>query len=278
MTYIRIIAIIQLCFVFSLLSWYMSYPFMGQLFALKSKKYLALNVTGQECNADREKMERNKQRFNSLPLNQQTSIQRYLDEINLRLNQSFSKKLMRSIHILAFEISTLERMWIVFSLLIPLLFLMNFDTAKQIAYVLPLITFCYALDNHWNGYRDVSKEAALFPTEETIVSRYLSKPLSGPISRQQSELALGWQLYLIDQWAHDKPSADTNERLKQVETGEHRFLTARVLAQATQPPQAEMYTFQRQQSLPILLLFLLWNLFFAWFTNKSSQKIARLVQ
>ena len=145
---IRIIAIIQLCLVFSLLCWHMSYPFMGQLFASKSKKQLLLVVMGQDASADKAKMERNQLLFNALPANHQMSIQRYFDDINYQLKQTFGKKLVRAIHILAFEISPTEQMWIVFSLLAPLLFLMNLESARQVAYLLPLIAVCYCLDNH----------------------------------------------------------------------------------------------------------------------------------
>lgn len=270
---IRVLAIIQLCLVFSLLAWHMSYPFMGQLFASKSKKQLILTVLGQDLAADKAKMERNQLRFRTLPINQQISIQRYLDDINYKLKQSFGKKIVRAIHILAFEISPTEQMWIVFSIVIPLLFLMNFDTAKQVAYLLPLITLCYCLDNRWNGYRELSKEARLFPTEEMITKEYLDKPLSSTFALQQSELTLGWQRYLIQQWANEIPSENQQEWKRQMEMGEYRFQVARVLAQASQPPQLELYTFKRQQAVPVLLLYMIWNLFFAWIANRPPSKI-----
>ncbi len=273
---IRIIAIIQLCLVFSLLCWHMSYPFMGQHFAAKSKKQLILTVMGLDTGADKAKMERNQLRFNDLAAPEQMSIQRYLDDINYKLKQSFLKKFVRAIHILAFEITTLEQMWIVFSILVPLLFLMNYEPAKQIAYLLPLIAVCYCLDNHWNGYREISKEARLFPTEETIKEKYLNKPLSSAVSLQQAELTLGWQRYLIHQWANETPSNNQNEWNRQMETGEYRFQAARAIAQATQPPQLELYAFKRQQPLVILFLYVLWNTFFAWFVNKPQKQMSQI--
>lgn len=269
---IRIIAIIQLCLVFSLLSWHMSYPFMGKHFALKSKKQLTQTVLGQDQCADQEIMARNRERFNALPDNQKLTIYRYLDDINYKLKHSFAKKVVRSIHIVSFEISPIEQMWIVVSILVSLLVLLNFEAARQVALLLPLIAICYSLDNRYNGFTELSKEAALFPSEESIRLKYLHKPLSPSIKLQQGELMSGWRLYLIRQWAGEIPSEDQNEQKKQIETGEYRFQAARVLAQATQPPSIESYTFKRQQSIVVLALYVLWNLFFAWFANKPQMK------
>lgn len=269
---IRIFAILQLCLVFSLLCWHLSYPFMGQLFASKSKKQLIETVMGIENNLDKDVMLRNQQRYNALPLNQKTIIQRYLDEVNLQLKHSFVKKLMRSIHILAFEISPTEQMWIVFAILVPLFFLINFEGARQMAYLLPLIAICYSMDNYWSGHREISKEARLFPTEQKIKQEYLDAPLSSSISLQQAELTLGWHRYLIDQWTHEAPSLEQNERSKQIEIGDYRFQTARVLAQATESPQLEMYTFKRQKPTSTLLFYIFWNICFAWFVNRAPKE------
>lgn len=222
-----------------------------------------MTVTGLD-----KEMVQNELRFNDLPTNYQMTILRYLDDINDKLKQSFGKKLVRSVHILAFEISPIEQMWIVISLLVPLLFLMNAVQARQMAYLLPLIAICYALDNNWNGYREINQEATLFPTEESIKTRYLKKPLSSTISLQQTELKLGWHDYLIDQWANETPATDPLERQQQIEKGQYRFQVARVLAQASQPPHLEMYAFRRKQSLAVLLIYVFWNIFFSWFVNK----------
>ncbi len=270
----RIVAILQLCLVFTLICWLMGYPFMGQLFATKSKIQLVETVMGT-FGSDLSKMQHNKERFNSLPQKKQTTLHNYHSELSRHMQLSFSSKLARSFHLIMFEISLLERLWIVFSILVPLLILMRSEGGRQAAIILPLITLFYMAENIRFGQAlDNSTEAKLFPSEKVIIDNHLKEPISRSIRMQKEQLTMGWQNYLISEWASEKPSDDSLTRATQVEKGEHAFFTARALAQSTHTPSLDTRSLRRKQPLPILLLYLLWNCFFSWVMQRRGKEVA----
>lgn len=233
----RVLAILHLCLVFTMICWSGGFPFMGELYHLKSKKMLYESVLN-----DRE-------RFAKLPESKRFEIEAGYHQLEEESKTPFLTKLARSWKILAFYLSPFCQAWILFSIIIPILLLLKIEGSELAAWILPLLVAFYVWDNHANGV-DANPETKLFPTEEYLVSRYLDAPLSSNILTQKEELIHAWNGYLKQEWAQKEDLAE----------GWFRFNIARIKAQAQ---QRYAWQFRQRESSSILLLYLGWNLFFA---------------
>lgn len=275
----RVMAILQLCIAFTVIISSMGYPFMGELFANKSRLLLYHTVMGGNIsttlNSDtpraqqyRQYLERNAERFEKLPFKQKSEIIQQHSALLANSHPSFLTKLGRSFHILAFELPALEQAWLLLSIIIPILVLKRVEGAARAAWLLPLLVLAYAIDNRWHSVNgDNPEEAKLFPSEQIIVQDYLKTPLSNNILEQEGQLRQGWKLYLIKEWAKEVPSQDKELFEKQAEEGEYAFDVARLEANS-KDKLLELTPFQKQESLTLLFCYLLWNVSLAWCLNK----------
>ena len=100
----RVAAIIQLCLAFSVILWCAGQPFMGELFAIKSKMILYQSVMGSPDLLKKGKddpklaarLERNAERFASLPLDQKQQLIRSYEQLHNKAEAPFLTKLWRS--------------------------------------------------------------------------------------------------------------------------------------------------------------------------------------
>ncbi len=290
----RVMAILQLCMAFTLLFGAAGYPFMGELFAHKSETLLYHVVMGNDLAAGkaddqrsrefRGRLERNAQRFAALADSQKAQLIRSYDLLQAKANSSFLEKLQRSLHIIAFELPALERAWILFSVIIAIMLLLRIEGAATAVWILPFIAALYGLDNHQHGsISRFNQGEALFPSEETIVNEYLKHPIQGNIAEQQERLKMGWRLYLIHEWAHQPPSNDPLFFAQQAEEGEFLFDLAR-LKEMQKHSFLKASPFQEKEPFGLLMIYLIWNIAFAWTaarslaqmqTFKQSGKVAR---
>lgn len=281
---VRVMAILQLIIAFTVVMSSGGYPFMGELFAFKSKGLLFHTVIGDATLLStpstpaleqyRQLLERNRSRFSLLPENQKESIMEQYRSLQEQSEKSFSAKFMRGIRILAFELPAFERAWLFLSIVVCVLLLMRVEGAAVAAWLLPVLTLCYAVDNQWNGSRHaISSDIYLFPSEEVIVREYLKEPLSNNILEQKPQLLLGWKRYLIQEWAQQLPSSSPEAFETQAEDGEFAFNVARIkaLSKDTKPT----LPFQQRQSMFMILLYLIWNILFAWQANGASQGLIK---
>lgn len=278
----RVMAIIQLCLAFSLIAWIASQPFMGDLFAIKSKMLLYENVmgsrtlsntaTGKDAEILKAKLKRNSERFSQLPEEQREKILTNYIALEDQTRVSFWDKLEKMFLLLFFDTPPLVQAWLLFSIVIPVLVLLRIDGAVPAVWILPLITLAYGIDNRLNGKspgEDV--ESRLFPSEETIVKEYLKEPLSSSILEQKNQLTKGWHVYLVKEWAHEAPSNNPDEFNLQVENGEFAFNIGRLNAvidkegEETGKAQAP-----RKESWGTLALYLIWNILFAVIITKKA--------
>lgn len=277
----RITAILQLCFAFSVIAWDAGQPFMGELFALKSKIYLHQTVMGtysQFSGGDpleneelQTKLARNAQRFAELSHEEKDPILQSHQKLQNRINIPFPKKLNESFKILVCHIRPFEQAWLAFSIVISILLLMRIDGAWQAAWLLPLICLFYAVDNSANGKKPIlTEEARLFPSEEVLLKDYVKEPLEVGILEQQKQLRRGWRLFLVKEWALEEPSQDPKKFIEQVEKGEFQFNLERLKKNPLHSSEGVLFTLHKQQPLFVLLLYLSWNLFFAWFVNRKK--------
>lgn len=266
----RVVAIIQLCLAFTALIWACGYPFMGDLYATKSKLLLYQNIMGIAPTHDKAYkmlMEDNAIRFQKLPEEQQTRILNKYKELNAQIDMPFLSKIKRSFHILAIEISPYEQAWIFFALFISFLVLLRIEGGTQAAWLLPLIIVLYGLSQLTGSHKNNrNEEERLFPTEEQLVQNYLKHPLNANILEQQAELKHAWKLYLVDIWAHETPSENPEILQKQSEKGEFTFNLARIQAVSSQKGNGNS-SYNQKISLGMLILYFMWNIFFACCVN-----------
>ena len=263
-TPLRVIAILQLCLSFTCLAYFAGYPFMGELFEIKSSKVLYEAVIGKGDDAI-------SHHFSKLPYIQRRNIEDQYHNLQQKLEKPVGDKLKQSINILISEIPPFEKAWLAFSIAISILLLLRIEGAATAAWILPLIVLLYSADNIAYGLPNENmEEKALFPSEHLIVTEYLEKPLSSNILEQKEQLLGGWNTYLIKEWAQEKPSEDDVIFQDQAKKGGFYFNLERI--EALKSKQYGSDTTQFRQKVPpfLLLTYLLWNIFFAWFINRKK--------
>jgi len=255
-TPMRIVVIIHLCIAFSALLFVLSYPFMGQLFETKSDRLLYESVINKEP------------LFTTLSVEKQLTIQEKYQSTSEQMQIPFSVKLKRSFHLLLIQMPPFQKAWIFFSILLPILMLLKIEGAATASWLLPVITIAFVFNHlYYTEVPQLSKEHQLFPTEEYIVDHYIDKPLSSSIIEQQKQLRQGWNLYLITEWAKETPSADSLIKEQQIRKGEFLFNVARVDALSLEKPVS---FFKKRTNHLVLFLYIVWNIFFAWFVNRRK--------
>jgi hypothetical protein len=265
----RLLAIIQLCIVFSLILWYATQPFMGEYFALRSRMLLYEYVMGTselvKSQLSQEKLTRHVQRFNLLSEpERQLLIQDYQFLQNRALRSTWNK-IQDGLHTLLFAIPPFEMAWLFFSTLLAILLLLKVEGASQAVWILPLIVLAYSIDNRLNG-RTIPDppDLALFPTEATLIQHYLKEPLSSNWLEQKQQLQVGWERYLVSHWLLNKNERSLSDWQQQVEQANFNFTLARLKRLHSQPSKDWLSSFNLKLSYSFLCAYFLWNLFFAW--------------
>lgn len=261
----RIAAILQLCIAFTIFLSNAGYPFLGEIFHYKSQAILYNDVMGNgltDTPEEQTRLSRNAARFAALPKQERENIIEKYRVLQSKGQTSFASKLSRSFQILIDQLSVYKQAWMILAVIIPILILLRIEGATYAAWLLPVLAVCYAFAN--GSPHSESQESKLFPSEEMIIKDYLKEPLSQNISEQQQQLQHGWQLYLIDKWAKQVPNANQEAFKLQVEEGEFAFNLARIKAVEKTP------SFTQNEHILSLLLYVLWNLIFAWIVNKKQ--------
>lgn len=253
----RIMAILQLCIVFTLATSLAAYPFLGEMYDIKKSKLLLEFLMGKNHPA-------NNTRFSQLSDKQQNQIEQQYTTLTENSQKPFTQKLLRSIKILLFALPPFERAWILLGTIIPILLLLRRDGAQHAAWLLPLIAAAYCTDNIRNSpVTNTHLQDPLFPTEQYLVDNYLDAPLSDKVSEQYTQLDHAWHLYLAKEWAKPQPHLNGPSLDEQTDNGLYAFQLARLKAQNTQPQTSDTLRFRQRQPIWILVLYVLWNLLFA---------------
>lgn len=266
-TPMRVLAILQLCFAFTIILTRLSYPFMGELFTYKSNKLLYQYVMADSQS----------HLFAKLPATDRSEIVHHYQLLQEKADIPFLTKMVRAIHILVVELPLFERAWIVLAICISILLLLKRPGAIYASWLLPVVALAYCLNNFSMGIpAKPSPDAQLFPTEEMITAGYLDKPLSADIETQRLELLEGWKSYLIVNWLGEKPAEEKAAKVLQEARGEFAFNVARLQAIIQSPAQAHN-PFSQKEPLILLVVYFSWNLFFAVYlylvNNKRLQQI-----
>jgi hypothetical protein len=241
---IRLFAILQLCFAFSLILWVLAQPFTVEHFNTHSSLLLYQTATGKgDRFVSADKLARHAQRFAQLePVRQERILNAYAD-LEKRAQRPFLSSVGDALSALLWDLPAFALAWILFSVVISVLLLLDVEGATQAVWLLPLITFCYAIDNQMNGRMpQESPDAHVLPTEDYLTSRY------------GQDLKQAWELYLMREWAKSTPP--------QIEDGEHALTVARV-EQRLAHPEAPQRQGATKKPLLLLSLFCVWNLLVA---------------
>lgn len=265
----RIAAIIQLCIAFSYFLWIASQPFLGDLFAIRSEMALfeTLFGTRTELNVkEKEKLERHRDRFASLPQDHRHAIESHYQVLQEKNNTSPGKKL-QSMVFLIIGAPPFALALLLFSIAIPLLLLLRVEGAAHACWLLPLWVFFAVLERP--AHPPPANEGALFPSEQMLLERHNAAPLKAGILEQYQQLQAAWQLYLVEEWGKEIPAKQPELFAQQVEQGEFAFTLSRANAKTKQqfslPSEASTH-------LPLLPLYLLWSVAFAWTAQYLKEK------
>ena len=249
---VRVFLIIQLCFVFMMLVWYACFPFMGELYHFRSRLFLAQTVQGDTAllayvpEHDRgqatEKLKYNASLFSQLPGYQQEAIMDDVRHYQGKLNSPFRQKIRSSLDILIWKLPIFKQAWIIFALFISLAILYRIEGAITSIWILPLLSLCYLLSNHFLEIERLPPDASLFPKIEH--------------HNFQEE----WEAYLSHHWS---PSGQFHE-------GEFYFNLARLKALREDETYDSATQFRRREPLGFLILYFAWNLFFAYIIYKKE--------
>lgn len=229
------------------------------------KDVMGLNLPQNGIGVQNERLKRNAERFAHLPQTIKHPLEEKYAFLQEELKRSFRYKMQYLFEIFAFKISPYESAWIIFSLIIPLLLLKRIEGAQQAIWLLPILALLFLWENQIEGNASTNAEHVLFPTEQEIVQNYLKEPLNVNILKQREQLLRGWNVYLIQNWAHEDPSDDPVIFQRQAEKGEFMFNVKRLLSTEYVP-----YDFRQKISFFLLSLYVAWNLFFAWLLQNEE--------
>lgn len=264
----RILAIIQLCLALSTLFWYSAQPFMGEYFTIKSQALLYEHVLGVSTSA-RRPIKENRERFAALPEELKSSILKHYDEMKHYAGRDLWIKVVDGLRALLIELPAFKLAWIFFSIVISVLLLLKVEGSKMAVWILPLITLFYGIDNRMYGKSSLSADAVLFPSESLIVQEYLDEPLKISWNEQKEQLQKGWNTYLIKNYLEDSDLQKSNNETAKLQVAEFNFTVARLDLLQQQEKKAWSSSSHEKSSIPLLGLYFIWNLLFAWRMSKK---------
>lgn len=271
---VKVVVILQLCLVFSVAMWTLAGPFMMQYVTGQSSLLLHRAVVG-DASGGGEKARR-ADYFQNLEADDQQRILASMEKVQASNTKGFWQKSGEAAKALLIDLPAFTQAWLFFSFLVCLFLLLRIDGAAKAAWVLPLIALAYAFDNRTNGIPPISTpDLDLFPSEQYIVERYRSEPLSGDHAQQRQQLQDAWERYLVVEWNHEPLNSDQASSTLSVEKAEHAFNTARLKRYLDAEETPQMRSLQHsQKSLLLLVVYFAWNLFFAFYVNRKETPCA----
>lgn len=263
-TFSRLLIILQLCFGFSMALYFLGYPFTGKLFKAKSDLLLIESVLGQKnilFTIDPEKAAALQPKsliqqglFQSLPENKRLKIMNLHGQIQDSLQKPFSEQSVDGFWLLM-SLPKLELLWTLIAIVIPILLLLRNPKALPFVWLFPLIALGYAWNNQTHGH---SALQSIFPKESSVMDQK---------NASKKEWENGWNSYLIREWAKEEPSANPAVFEGQAVKGEFFFNLARIDHLSDDLASS----FWERRSLLILLLYIIWNTYFAYHTSRLQR-------
>lgn len=214
----RTACILHLCIAFSVLFWILGAPFTEALYLNKkaSKELEWLTIEHEEL-------------YNTLPQSDQKLISSFQKKISLESNESFQRKMAKSVESFFLGMPVSKLLWLFLSILLPVLVMKQIDGARESFWLLPLLTAVYA----WQ-MMPIQSTPSIYPTETYLEKKYLKGPLSGSIEEQRDMLELAWKSYIIEEWTQAPKDSSDGEKFA---NGMYHFIAQKTLLEMNQPPQ-----------------------------------------
>jgi hypothetical protein len=253
-TPLRVLAIIQLCVVFTFLAWVGGYPFLGKTYenlVMKNKYEVVLKSPY----------------FETLSETKQANLFKGYDHLNRQMASSFPDKLLNSFQILFIDLSLASKVWILLSIILPIFVLLRVEGAIQCTWLLPIV-ISLGFISSLTQKKELTFEEKLFPTEDILVTQYMETPLEGTIFEQSMKLQEALDLYIVKCWLNEAPSNTPETLLNQKAKGHFLFNIARLEAHAK-----DRLIHKKQCGTGQWVLFLIWNFGIATGLNYSNRKI-----
>lgn len=217
---------------------------MGGYFSIQSELILIESVMGKQDTLarldykrtiqEKDKAERNTKRFSFLSEEKKNATLSLYSVRQAAVKAPFSAKLGLALKQIS-QAPLLEILWILLSIIFPILLLLQKKHALTWVWILPLLTLAYAVNNQVRGKESSLSERILYPSE------LFSKGVT---------IESAWENYLISEWAKtDKTKED----------GEFYFNLARL----DYIPPLQSTPFWEKKSLLVLFLYVVWNIYFA---------------
>jgi hypothetical protein len=249
---VKAIIIVHLCLAFTYLIWSLLQPPLRDHLFKKAELSLYQNI-----------FER-KELFDKLEPNRREMIEEGFQKATHQSKRPYLQTLSETFSAISF-------VWIVFSIAIGLLLLFHIPGAREAAWILPCcVLFHFFL--LWKAPVQFPQES-LFPSEEYVKRNYLPYPSSERFGDQRKELLEAWHRYLISEWAYENPSLNKEIFQLQVDRGLFAFNIKRI-ENLQKDPSQHLFTgfIQSKSSFVQLIVYLAWNIFFAWIVKKKQSK------
>jgi hypothetical protein len=215
-TPIRVLAILQLCVIFTYLGWVGGYPFLGELYEIKVSRTKFESVLEDK-------------HWKELSEERRAAILEGYNELEGRASVPLSKKIETSMRILFVETAIYDKVWIVLSIILPIFLLLRVEGAISCVWLLPILVSLGFIGSLGRTL-ELSEEEKLFPTEAELIERYIGKPLEGGFLEQKEQLQKGWEMYLLEKWVGGVIAVDEEVQEEQKSRGQFFFNVARVEA------------------------------------------------
>lgn len=231
----KIFIILQLCIVFAMLFWAFMHPPLKKFYLKKTVALLYQEIIGRHA------------LFANLPISEQQAF-----ETNYSFYQTWKgPSYFHEIAHYFLKKSPFILAWLILAFLISLLLFFHIERARNGAWLLPILALSYGISTYFSSSHQLD---SLFPTETYIQHHYPS-----------SDLSTAWHRYLIAEWANEVPSEDPASFQTQVDKGLFAFNMKRLdRLFAGHGEEDLLLGFSFTPSLLLLLLFLSWNVSFAW--------------
>lgn len=242
---------------------------MGEYFSIRSRLLIYEYAMGTSSFASFNKQTGDlyKKWFSDLSEGKKTQITQAYQELDKQIKRPPLTKMQDAVLNVASQVPLFEIGWLLMGMVIPIMLLRQIESAKQAVWLLPLLTFCFGIDNQYGGKPSyIPPDYALFPEEKELQIAYTEKPIKGNPDKQKEALEKGWQNYLIANWAGHSASTDHKE-----ERANFNFTIERLLLLSQEGKADWLSAFNQKKHPAALLSYLCWNLFFAYFGSKGRK-------
>lgn len=240
---VRIVCILQLCIAFSVLLWILGAPFTESLY---ENKKLRGNLEWLTL--------KNPEFFQELPLGKQKEILLLQKNAEKEQQEPALAKIGRSIKGLLAETPVSKQLWLLLSLVLPVMVMKQVDGSRVVFLLLPVLTALYV----WQIFPQQALPS-LYPTESYLEKNYLKHPINGSLESQRKQLEMAWQAYIATEWSTLPKEVTENQKFA---NGLYQFIAQKTLIEKSLPSSKPGYW--------TLGLYFLWNLFAACMVNKKK--------